>query len=75
MLKSQSFYVMQLANKLQVHWEKYSIFSPVQYCANRTPFTFCHFHQLILLRSIPDFLVLSVALYYHVRSFFPASNF
>ena len=48
---------------------------PVHYCANRTPLFFYHFHQLILLRSIPDFLVLSVALYYHVRSFFPASNF
>ena len=60
---------MQLANKLQVHWEKFSIFFPVQYCANRTPLFFCHFHQLILLRSIPDFLVLSVALYNHFRIF------
>jgi len=26
MLKSQSIYTMQLANKLQVHWEKFSIY-------------------------------------------------
>jgi len=26
MLKSQSKYIMQLANKLQVHWEKFSIY-------------------------------------------------
>ena len=47
---------------------------PVQYCANRTPLFFYHFHQLILLSSLPDFLVLSFAFYYHFRSFFPASN-
>ena len=45
---------------------------PVQYCANRTPLFFYHFHQLILLSSLPYFLVLSFAFYYHFRSFFPA---